>query len=305
MTMVLPFLLGCGGAALQNLARLPAAAGLLVTTFPADGARNMGGSIPVTVVLGADGEGRTPTAGWEQGDDLGRLACDLEDNDLVAHCGELPSVQPAEDWVSAWARVEPEQLDATVQPGTPQAAWAWEIGAGSVDIEIGGQASTGDLLEGLLGDLNLVAVLEGFAGKPMTGDLVLGPVEHGLDESVRRPLAPGFTMVLEAEVTEDGRLVAGAPGPWLPVGSGEEAHHLLLLDATLQAVIADRGLAELSLDARLPAWSLLVLADEAGMTPGALAQLVTLDVDWDGDGEPDSASLHMATQAQPVALSTW
>lgn len=259
----------------------------------------------MTVVLGSAGTGQTPAAGWQQEESRGVLQCTLDDSGTSASCGELPQLEPAEDGIETWTTLGSERLEATLEPGAPQAAWAWELGTGGFDILIGGDEAAGNLLEGAIGQLNLVGVIEGWSGRPMRGELVLGPVEDGLDEGVRRPLPPGFTLVLPATMDSEGRLTAHNSAAWMPLGSGSDAPHLLMLDAKLEATTAKRGLGGLRLTARLPASSLVQLAQENGISLTAAAALVPLDMDWDGDGVQDSASVVLETQAQPVTLSTW
>jgi hypothetical protein len=118
-------------------------------------------------------------------------------------------------------------------------------------------------------------------------------------------MAPGFTLLVPSSIDADGRVSGAADSAWLTTGVRGQLVNVLMLDVRLTGRVDGETLVGLRLEAVLPMLSIAELADAAGNLGSVFLDAVDLDVDRDGDGEPDAASFVLSGTPEPAVLRAW
>lgn len=302
--MTLLLLLACNPEKIAAAAAIPLEPDPIVAVFPPDGSRHLLGDVPVAIALGEAGAGVLPsvTASLD-GDAPVDLACTLTDDGLWASCDALPDLAGSLDAVDLTVTVGGTTATAHASSSPPEPGLGWDLLDGTSITTFGGSEEAAKLADDELVKGDLLVALDGWDGTPGSWDLVGGPVDA--EGEVWVPRAPGFTFVTAATVGADGGLVATADAAWLALQVDGVDVPLLLLDVRLSGTLAGETLPDLVLTAHVPAVALQSLASPLGKLGPELLDLVSLDVDRDGDGTPDAASLRLEGSPTPAVLKSW
>lgn len=297
--MVVLIWMSCRAAHDAELAREPIEAGELVAVFPPDGAPTVFGDVPVEVVLGARAQGEVPTVTLTRGDEVTDLRCHLAEGGTVADCGPVPDVGVDEVLVfdvtagSAAAR-------STTLGRKPQAGVGWNLFDGVEFAALGGGATAVTLANDELGKSDCFGALDGYDGTPGDWTFVAGPVAFDPDGIWLE--YPGFAFVLPVTLDDGGALRGSAPTAWLPFELQGKVVHVLLLDVTLRGHLDGEHLRDVVVRGVVPALGLEELVAPLGGLSGTVLQSIVLDVDRDGDGEPESASVVLRGTPRPATI---
>lgn len=300
--MTLLGLLACNGGEIRDVAEQPLAGEDLVAVFPPDGAMWLVGEVPVAVVLGAGAQGTSPTVVVTRTDGSTDAApCVVDEAGNLADCG-----------IVAVTNGEVIALDVTVGSTSasvvtvgrqPSEGLAWSMLDGMAFTALGSGGSAVNLANGFLGLGNALLAIDGYDGTPGSWTMYGG--QSVIVDDVHRVATPGLVFRIEAEVDADGLLTASAPTAWCPVYLQNGANHLLLLDVQVEGRIVGSALTDVVLTAAVPALTLEELSGPLGLFGGVLLDAVTLDVDRDGDGTMDAASVRLEGEPAPAVLAAW
>lgn len=295
---------GCRAAKDAKLAEVPLEHGDLVAVFPPDGALQLIGDVPVEVVLGSAAEGTVPTVTLTRGTETTELPCVLGTGGNVVDCGAVAGMTAGEA-VALSVTAGATTASASSAGRTPAPGIGWDLLDGVTFTALGGGGEAVNLANGELDSGHAFVALDGYDGTPGAWTLVGGESALTTDGTTFGIAAPGFAFVLPAEVDSDGQLTGSAPTAWLPseVASGQV--HLLLLDVSITGQLDGDVLTDLVLEAHLPALALEELAAPLGALGPELLDVVSLDVDRDGDGTNDAATVRLEGAPAPATLSTW
>jgi hypothetical protein len=110
--------------------------------------------------------------------------------------------------------------------------------------------------------------------------------------------------MIPAEVDAAGHLTGEADTAWLTLNIRGEPVNVLMLDVALSGTLTGTELTDYRLEGSLPMVSLLNVADALDLG-GVFVAAVGLDVDHDGDGENDAASLVFSGTPTAGQLDEW
>jgi hypothetical protein len=295
-------LLACNGGEIKDIADQPLAGEDLVAVFPPDGAMWLVGEVPIAVVLGAGAQGTKPTIAVTHDDGSTSAAdCIVQEAGNIADCG----VVKVSNGDAIGLDVTAGTASATVQTlgRLPSEGVAWSMLDGMSFAALGSGGSAVSLANGFLGLGDAFLAIDGYDGTP--GSWKMYGSQSIVEGDLHRVASPGLVFLLDAEVDEDGGLTATASSAWCPVWLQNGANHLLLLDVVMEGRLVGSTLTEVVITAVVPALTLEALSEPLGLFGGVLLDSVTLDVDRDGDGTFDAASVRLEGEPAPAVLVSW
>jgi hypothetical protein len=295
-------LVGCRAHQDAKLAELPLERGDLVAVFPPDGAEHLSGDVPVEVVLGSKAEGTLPEVTLTRGGVTTALSCELSYGGNVADCGSVDGVQGESLALSVTAGAD--ALDVVTVARLPKPGLGWSLLDGPKFTQFGGGSEAVTLVNSYLAQGSAFLALDHYAGDPGPYVMVGGP-SGDLPDGGLAIADPGLGFVLPVQVGADGSVHGAADTAWLPIPVSGQVVHLLLLDVTLDGTLDGDRLTKMTLGAELPAISLEDLVTPLGSLGSDVLDLIQLDVDRDGDGTNDAATIRVEGEPAPASLAAW
>jgi len=289
----------------------------VTTTFPADGAAAVPEeSLPLVLLTLPIPEGDPFAVTLGRGGDAEPLTCHPGDDGVTLAC-------PLDEPLRADTRYRVEvdlyadgETDATSQFTTalPEGL-GFDVGPGLAVVQAGGEPTAAALLEQAIADEgSLFVCLHGFPGDaaslPWQGDVLLGrgevlPGPSGEGEGAVRE-DEGYPLAAPGGLDDDGRLDGVADAAFLPVSVDGVFVPLLVRDVRVSgdvAVQADFGsVMDFELSARVPERAVDDLLAAVPDWALLLGEFLVLDVDTDGDGRDDSATLILRGQGERITL---
>ncbi|MCB9744744.1 MAG: hypothetical protein H6740_19270 [Alphaproteobacteria bacterium] len=261
--------------------------------YPAAGAMALRGPLDVHVQVG---DGDAPEVWLRAGLGPERLDC-------------LPGSQPSSLVCPAFEEVPEDQnltleidwgdalLSLPMSGRVPGPGRAWFSEAGPELLALGGNDRAPELLAPYLSGTSMVAVSSaGVGGQALRMGLARA------EDAATRVLSPGLVLVtpIEDSQTLAGPVVDG----WLPLEIDGETVPLPLQELAITST-REGTLLDARIEAVVPADALAAIAEASGVPEVALRAALDLDVDRDGDGRPDAASILMRLQGEETALTEW
>jgi hypothetical protein len=296
---------GCRAARDEKLAEEPLASADVVAVFPPDGARTVFGDVPVEIVLGARDTGRIPELTLSRGGEDSTLTCALVDGGTVADCGVVPGVAIDEQLTFTLDAGDTTETVATLGR-KPSAGIGWSLFDGMSFTTLGGGGLAVTVANDQIANGDCFVALDGYDGMPGAWMMVGGPVtfEGPPDDPTRVYLGhPGFAFLMPTTVGADGTVTGSADTAWLPLELDGQVVHVLLLDVRLTATLDSARLTRTRVEAAIPALGLEELVQPLGGLGAEVLDAVDLDLDRDGDGTPDAATV--AFEGEPAPAVIW
>jgi hypothetical protein len=294
---------GCNRDMLE-LASKPIDDAAVVAVFPQDGARDLVGAVPLAVVLGSEAKGEVPDVTVAIGDEPERrFPCTLDVGGTLARCGEVSGI-PRGKSVSMHVDAAGQVTASTSVPDVPCSDAGWDLLRGLHVDEFGGGDVAAAQVDAQLADDHAFGVFDGWEGEPGKYTFMVAPADVA-ETGALRAMAPGFTLLVPSSIDADGRVSGAADSAWLTTGVRGQLVNVLMLDVRLTGRVDGETLVGLRLEAVLPMLSIAELADAAGNLGSVFLDAVDLDVDRDGDGEPDAASFVLSGTPEPAVLRAW
>ncbi len=289
----------------------------VVATYPADGASAvpedirpailLSKAIPQGMVLGVTlrGPGGNRELECVPNEDADSLLCPLKDPLSADSAYTLE--------VDLGANGEPE---ASVRFTTSlPSGLGYDIGDALTVEEAGGSSDAASLLQVALADAGtLLVVLDGFSGNesalPWEGTWLMGrgqilPGSSGEGEGAVRE-EEGYPLAAWGELDTDGEFYAQAETAFLPMDIDGTSVPVWVTEVEMRGNIdlqSDfNAMPAIYLNALVPERSLDALTDALPDWGELLTGLISLDVDADGDGQDDSASLKLSSAGERVEL---
>ncbi|MEZ4236339.1 MAG: hypothetical protein R3F59_09290 [Myxococcota bacterium] len=301
MTLLLA-LAACRSAHDDKLAEQPLEEAPFVAAFPPDGALHLWGDVPVEIILGAAADPSTLQVSQLIDGAKVPLPCGLQFDGTVATCGVIPGVEPG-DALGFSVTLDGHSGRMLSDGRLPQPGIGWDLLQGVSLAALGGGETAVNTVGPYLDKAQAFAALDGYDGTDGDWTFVASPSGRRDDGTIG--IAPwGFGFLLPVTVAA-GTVHGEADTAWLPTQVGEDPVLLLLLDGTLDAGLSGEALTDLVLEATLPAVSLEALSDAVGLLGPQLLDLIDLDVDLDGDGTPEGATIRLAGTPAPAVLGAW
>ncbi|MCA9488916.1 MAG: hypothetical protein KC621_03315 [Myxococcales bacterium] len=270
----------------------------LVAVFPPDGSALLYGDVPIEVVLGANAVSQVPTITASVDGVAQDTPCDLTESGTIADCQTL-HVTSVEQAVSVSVSVLGQSAISDNVPGWIPDGPGWDLFQGVTVTAFGGTQEAASLADTYLIDGGAWATLVGYDGTP--GDWQFqGGSAYVSDSGPMVVERPGMTFIVSTTVDADGHVSGRADTAWLPARANGQVLHLLVLDVVLEADLQSDGvMVGLRLSGDLPAVTLEEASAPLGAMGPAMLDLVELDVDRDGDGQPDAA--HILLEGDPAS----
>jgi hypothetical protein len=292
---------GCRSARDQKLADVPIEARPLVAAFPPDGALHLFGDVPIQVVLGGGADATTLDVTYTTDTGTTAAPCELTYDDVLATCGEIGGMK-AGDAVQLDIALDGNAFVHATDGRLPAPGLGWDL---FTDVELTALGGGSEAVSAAKSQLqpSAVAVLDGYDGTDGSWMFTVSPGGPFGDGTFGESHW-GFGFLLPVEVA--GGVVTGdADTAWLAAVVEGDNILLLLLDVHLDAQLVGDQLQGMTLSATLPALSLVEVSDAVGDLGPLLLDLIKLDVDYDGDGAPDSATIRFEGSPPPAVLSGW
>lgn len=275
-----------------------------MAVFPPDGTMRMLGDVPIQVVLGSEADGALPVVSLARAGTSFDLPCVMMDEGgVLAQCGLVGEVEPGEE-ISLSVTAGNDRAHVRSIGSLPEPGLGWSLLDGVQFTALGGGSAAVSLANDYLVGGNAFAAIDGYDGAPGVWTMVGGPSGFDTTDGIGL-VSPGLTFQVIVDVGEDGTLYGTADTAWLPTYVGTEMVQLLLLDVSVSGRLEGERLVDLVLEANAPALALEALSDTLGPIGSQLLGMVTLNVDRDGDGTADAATLRLAGEPAPAALAAW
>jgi hypothetical protein len=294
----------CRSHLVAALSSLPIESGDLAAVFPPDGSMRLRGDVPVEVVMGVASQNHLPKVTLTRNDETSSLTCVLGNGGNTADCGFIPAVEPDSDRLSLTVEAGADTLAVDPLNRYPEPGLGWSLLAGTQFTRLGSGTDAVTLVNGALVSDSAFVALDGYQGSEGSYTMVGGPSavlpngQFGIGN-------PGLGFVLPVDVSADGAISGTADTAWLPLPINNVVVHLLLLNLKVTAQLDGELLEDVSLTAELPALALEDLAASLGALGPNVLNVVVLDIDRNGDGTPDAASLELSGSPAPAWLSAW
>ncbi|MCB9746137.1 MAG: hypothetical protein H6740_26410 [Alphaproteobacteria bacterium] len=262
--------------------------------YPAAGAMALRGALDVQVALTEEGEAPEVWLRAGQGPEL--LDCQPSTLSAALICPVFDAVPEDQDLIIEVDRGG-EWVSLPMSARAPEPGQAWLAEAGLELLSLGASDSAAELLAPQITGVPMVMVLGyGVGGRAMR----IG-VGSQRDEGVRIA-SPGLVLV---SPVDDPTTLEGPPSAaWLPLSVEGETLPMPLRELVLFGE-PDGDQLEVLAEGVVPGDALASLAEAAGVPSAALRAVLELDVDQDGDGRPDAATIQLRLQGHSASLEGW
>jgi hypothetical protein len=229
-------------------------------------------------------------------------SCELDYGGTYARCGAIVAADAA-DRLGVDVAVGGAAVSSAAITDPPRSIVGWDVFDGASVETFGPGTVARDQLAQALESSHAFGVLDGWAGQPGSYTfMVTTAAANGA--GLYQAGTPGFTLMIPAEVDAAGHLTGEADTAWLTLNIRGEPVNVLMLDVALSGTLTGTELTDYRLEGSLPMVSLLNVADALDLG-GVFVAAVGLDVDHDGDGENDAASLVFSGTPTAGQLDEW